>query len=137
MDPMSTLECGSSIIETTAAGPVLEVAFRGLHDWEHGRKMDAYIRERVDAEMPAAIVINLLEYDYEFGNDLAGLFAASMYRRPPPLRPVCMAAQGRTLRCLKSLFRGSRLELVFEVSFAESRETAVADVRRQLQGSHA
>jgi hypothetical protein len=130
---MRTLECSSSILETNAAGPVLEVAFRGLHDWEHGRTMDAYIRERVDAELPAAIVINLLEYDYEFGNDLAGLFAAWLHPSGR-VRPVCIAAHGRTLRCLKSLFQGAGVILPFPVRFAESRGAALSEVSSEVKG---
>jgi hypothetical protein len=125
---MGKLECSSAIREMTGSRALLEIVCRGVHEWEHGNQIADYIRERIDAERPVAIVLNLLEYDYEFGNDMVGLFFAWVHGAGEQIRPVCIAAQGRTRESLEALFRASG-ELPFEIVFASSPQAAVAGLR--------
>src|SRR3990172_12221057 len=108
---MSELTCDSRVLEASSAGDIIEIAFHGVHEWTHGGKMQRFIQQTVmDVDpSPSAVVINLLDYDYEAGNDISGLFDAFMDRKRHRLRPCCIVATGRTHGAMYPFFASARI----------------------------
>jgi hypothetical protein len=87
--------------------------------------VDCYVEEVISKNRPAAIVFNLLDYQYVFGNDVTALFTAAYDRDTKKPRPVYIAATGTTHRSLRNLFNGARIQQVFRVEFVDNTEDAV------------
>ena len=70
---MNQVRCRNSILEATPRGTILEVAFSGVHEHGVGLQVGKYVEETVHRTNPAAVVLNFLEFEYVFGNDIAGI----------------------------------------------------------------
>ncbi len=128
---MSELICESRILEAFPAGDILEIAFRGIHEWTHGREMSRFIKQTIGDSSPAAVVINLLDYEYRFGDDVSGLFEAFIDRKRNVLRPSCIAATGLTHESMYPFFARSRIFEAFQVQFVSSVEEALERLRER------
>ncbi len=130
---MSELSSESQVLEVTATGIVLEIGFAGVHEWTHGHQMSRLIRNAIGAHSPVrAVVVNLLRYDYEAGDDISGLFEAFIDRERGGARPACIVATGRTYAFMKPFFAGARLLEVFRLRFVSSVEEALMWLRGEL-----
>ncbi len=87
--------------------------------------MHRYVEEAISKNHPSAIVFNLLDYQYVFGNDVTTLFTAAYDRNAKKLRPVYIAATGTTYKSLRNLFNSGRIQEAFRVEFVDSIEDAV------------
>jgi hypothetical protein len=84
--------------------------------------MMQYIEEVLARERAGALVINLDQYSYEFGNDLFGVFVIAGFDKiTSRLRPVCVLAHGQTEVALKSLLAASNTADMFDITFASAR----------------
>ena len=130
---MSQLVSESRVIGTPI-GDVLEITFRGIHEWTHGSEMNRYIEKKLAEARPAAILFNLLDYEYVFGNDVTGLFTASFDREEEKLqiRPVCIVATGTTHRSLYNFFKSAHLLDTLKIEFATSVEHGLQCLRERL-----
>jgi len=134
---MGELVRGSRILGTSPKGKVLEITFRGTHEWTHGREMNEYIKENLAEHNPAAVVFNLLEYQYAFGDDVTGLFRASVdlleLKTPDArnFRPVCIIARGTTYASLYDYFKSSRILDAFRIDFVSTLESALERLRER------
>jgi len=128
---MSELGCESRILAKSSQGKVLEITFYGTHECSHGGEMDRYIRERLAEHSPAAIIFNLLNYQYVFGNDVTGLFTASIDRDAKgfQIRPVCIVATGTTYTSLYSFFKSAKLIDALGIEFVSTVESALQWLR--------
>ena len=130
---MTQLVSESRIFGTLPQGNILEISFRGTHECSHGGEMNRYIREKLEEHAPAAIVFNLLDYQYVWGNDVGVLFWASIvHRNPKEIRPVCILATGTTYTSLYNLSKDSKLIDVFKIEFASTEELALERLRERL-----
>jgi len=117
------------ILEETDRGTIQEIAFKGIHDhlWPAGWRIQEFIKEEVRKVMPDACLFDFLEYEYEFGNEIAGPIMAPMLAHgAPPFAPIAIVAQGNTARSLKSLFVGCNLGKVAEIEFFEDSASGCA-----------
>ena len=129
------LDCRHGILEATPQGAVLEVAFRGVHKHGVGLQVGKYVAETVHQNNPAAVVLNFLEFDYVFGNDIAGILCAFFNRsadKKITIRPCAIVATGQTAKSLLSLIQSGNLLKVFDIQFAESIDAAVEQLRSRL-----
>ncbi len=132
------LHCKHSILEATPQGTILEVAFRGVHEHGVGLQVSKYVEETVHQTNPAAVVLNFLEFDYVFGNDIAGIQCAFFNRstdKKITIRPCAIVANGQTAKSLLSLIQSGNLLQVFDIQFAESIDAAVEQLRSRLVGA--
>ncbi len=125
---MGALASESRILAASPSGDILEIAFSGDHEWTHGNEMASFIRQALSAHPAVAVVINLLAYEYTFGNDVSGLFEAFMDRKLDGYRPACIVASGKTYQSLHRLMEPTQmLELL-------PMETSVEDALHRLTG---
>jgi hypothetical protein len=124
-DPVSHLVAESRVFQILRLGTVVEIRFRGTHEWTHGNEMHRYVEKIVSENGPAAIVFNLLDYRYVFGNDVAAFVTAAYDREAKRICPVHIAAAGTTYTSLLNLFKISRIQQAFSIEFVESVEAAV------------
>ena len=130
---MNELIAESRVSQVPPAGTVVEFIFRGTHDRTHGREMSQFVEEIVAKSRPSAIVFNLLDYLYEFGDDVSVLFTAAIDRNTRRLRPVYIAATGMTYQSLQSLFQAGHITEAFEIQFVDSVEEAMRRLRAVAQ----
>ena len=121
---------GESRVVDTPKGVVLEIIFRGVHNRSHGTQMSAFITGQLAETSPVAILINLLEYKYVFGNDIGAAVIATFRHRP--IIPGCIVATGTTHSSLHNLMSISRLLESFPLEFASSLEEGLQCLSARL-----
>lgn len=133
---MSELLAKTRVVDTVAQGDILEVVFRGTHDWTHGHAMQRCVEEALAVKAIAAILFNLLEYQYVAGNDVTVLYTAALDRTTPTLRirPVCIAATGTTHDSLYGWFKSGKIIDGCQVDFADTVATGLRRLRARLGG---
>jgi hypothetical protein len=125
------IESKAIVLESTDQGPILEILIRGTHKDGVGNHVAQAVRAAVDTHQPAAVVINLLEFEYRWGNDIGGIIAAFIDRTHKTLRPGGILAQGKTESALRSLFElGVKDALEFE--YFDSIDAALVYLRARL-----
>jgi hypothetical protein len=127
------LDCRKAILEVTPNGDILEIAFSGVHGNGVGEELGDYVIETVEADRPAAVVLNFLGFEYVWGNDIGGIVRAFFRRgETPSLRPCGIVAKGRTARSLRSLLELGKLTKTFDITFFEDVDEAVRHLRSRL-----
>ena len=134
---MGALRSNWDVLATYDDGCVLRFEFHGNHHYSHGPIMSSYMQEALAEKNIAGIVIDLLDYEYEFGNDVAGVLFIGFDRVSQTSRPVCIVAQGRTRAALLGLFGGDEgLRKFGSITFASSTNEALDWLRsRSGRGS--
>lgn len=129
---MNDLLIRSAMLEGAPQGEILHVSCHGVHDWTHGPRIGDYIQDALAGSPVAAVVIDLLEYEYVFGNDLAALFVAFYDKSSKTLRPSCIVATGKTRTAIEALFRAGHMLSVVDLTFVSTVEEALGDLRLKL-----
>ena len=117
---VSPLQGNSRVVLADNGNRVLVVAFAGEHHYSHGLQMASQLRGAVAAERPDGILVDLLQYDYEFGNDVCGLFIAGYNKESRTLVPTCIVAIGKTRACMEALYTAGHFKLEPYLGFAAS-----------------
>jgi hypothetical protein len=131
---MGELRSESRVVATSECGVLRIFEFTGTHDSTHGRTMFDYIQEHLTNAQVSGVIIDLLGYEYEFGNDVFCVFLTGSYRRSQNWLPLCILAQGATRAALESLLRAGNLgSLADMTSFASSREEALGWLSVQVK----
>ena len=133
---VSELLAEARVVETVSQGDILEVVFRGTHEWTHGHAMKRCVDEVIAVKAIAAILFNLLEYRYVAGNDVTVLYTLALDRTTPTLkiRPICIAATGTTYESLYGWFKSAKIIDACRVDFADSVATGLRRLRARLGG---
>ena|SRR5215472_12987926 len=129
---ISPLEARSQMVIAGNGDRILHVTFVGEHHRSHGVQMQSRLQDAVASERPLGVLIDLLKYEYEFGNDVSVLFLAGWHRKSKTLVPTCIVAIGKTRASLESLYRAGSFELEPYLSFAESAVEALAWLSKAL-----
>ena len=124
----------SKVLSTSPEGSVIEFTFRGQHQRTHGSKIKEYIDSVLEKESVSGIVIDFLDYSYEFGNDLFALFMVGYERRSGVIRPVCVVARGLTQASLVSLLKASNAESACDVTFVATTAEVTDWLNRSVWG---
>ena len=119
------------IVLTDSGKRVLLVGFAGEHHYSHGPEMASQLRSAVAAERPDGILVDLLQYDYEFGNDVCGVFTGGYHKESRTVVPTCIVAAGRTRACMEALYTAGNFKLEPYLGFAAD----IADGLAWLSGS--
>lgn len=129
---MNDLVIRSATLEGVPDRRILHVSCHGVHDWTHGARIADYLQSALADKPVAGVVIDLFEYEYVFGNDLAGLFVAFYDKHAKALRPSCIVAAGKTRTAIETLFRNGNMLSALDLTFASTVEEALGDLRLKL-----
>jgi hypothetical protein len=104
--------------------PVACVSFKGVggvgsRGNHHGEQMRSVVRQAIDSEAPAGLVIDLTQLDYSFGNWIANWLQPGM-----PLGRTAVVASGETLKRLSGLWSPLKFDTLCPIF--ERREDALA-----------
>ena len=122
-------------IEAGGYGTFLEISFEGVHvhHWPAGCDFMSFIEGEIRAAAPAACLIDFLQYDYSFGNEIVDPIFAPWHVFPrPPIPPVAVVAQGGTASSLKSLFVAGKLDKLPDLGLFETGVSGYAFLRDRL-----
>jgi hypothetical protein len=86
-DRASPLEHKADVVLAASGARILRVTFVGEHHYSHGAEMSSQLKAAVGAERPDGVLVDLLEYEYEFGNDICGLFIAGWHSKSQTASP--------------------------------------------------
>ena len=118
---------GDATVRETASGArILEIVFVGKHEHIDSHGMGTYLEEQIDLNMPAAVVLNLIDFKYSWGNDMGNLFG------PLLLKPFCIIAEGVTARSLQSLLGPTRLPQWAEACYFKDPEEGFQYLDQEL-----
>jgi hypothetical protein len=134
---MSQLQCEFKVLEDLPAGEIVEFIFKGKHESTHGREMGKYICDTLVSRAVAAIVVNLLDYEYRFGNDIGQLCVACFDQTRKVQRSGRIVATGKTHKSLHSLLEVTNLLNLLDLRFASSVDEALKDLRERLRNKSA
>jgi hypothetical protein len=125
-----TLRSRTRLLDSTENGPIVLVSFSG--DYPHGSagdkialKMKAVVRAAVKKFHPSAVVFDLSELNYRWGDAISGIFWA-LLRDERELLPSCIVAADPTRRGLMRLLTASRAPILFNTKFTSGIDEAVA-----------
>jgi len=116
----------SRIVLAEDGARILHVAFARQHHRSHGPQMTAQVKADVAAERPNGVLVDLLQYEYKFGNDVCGLFTGGYDKESRVCAPTCIVAIGRTRTSMESLYTMGNFRLGHYLSFAASVAEGVA-----------
>jgi hypothetical protein len=134
------VESDTEVVRVTAQGPILRVAFSGVHRDGVGQLVGDYVAEALERHQPAAVVLDFLNFKYRFGNDIGGIAMAFVRRDSDGkagIRPTAIVATGRTAKSLMSLLQPTRLLDDFAVRFFLDVSSAVEHLRVRLESETA
>ena len=95
---------------------------------------DVDVTDAVERHRPAAVLLNFLGFDYQAGNDIAGILRAFWTDgEKPALRPCCIVAVGRNRESLMSLFTDGKILEAFDVRFFSDHEDGVRCLKERLE----
>lgn len=130
---MPGLVCQSRVVDSVGGGNILQVMFRGVHEWKHGAEMARCIAGAIIENSPVAgVIINLADYEYRAGDDVSGLFEAFLDRQDNRARPAAIVARDQTHASLHAFMAASKLLDAFRVKFVRSVEDALGWLRGEL-----
>jgi hypothetical protein len=110
----------SAFVLLAGKARILQVCFAGKHHYSHGAQMASQLKAIVAAERPDGVLVDLLDYDYVFGNDVCGLFIAGYDRDSRRSVPTCIVAIGKTRISMENLYNAGNFRLGDYLGFAES-----------------
>lgn len=117
------------VLEVATEGSLVNFTFGGRHDPTHGGQMCQFMEAALRDRDAVGIVVDLLEYEYEFGNDLSCLFLTGYDKSSRASRPVCVAARGRTRSSLEALLEAAGMGAACEVTFTNDVDEALRVLR--------
>ena len=130
---MGQLECDCKVHDAVPQEQILEIIFRGAHQSTHGREMPSYVKKMLAEHGAAGIVLNFLDYEYVFGNDVgASVITAAYDLDTKKLRPACIIAMGVTYQSLYGLFKTAKLIAALEVEFLHTVDSGLQRLRSRL-----
>ena len=121
----------SKVHENPTYGRVLEVAFAGSSEGEqHPFPAGKILQEEVAKHLPEHLVINLLEFDYRFGDALPGALVAGLVaaHKLGPGRKVRILAAGQTSANLDKVLTEFKTANLFGGQTYSDMDTALAHV---------
>jgi hypothetical protein len=128
--------CESRSLLKTERGPIWEIAFAGrFGDGSQGNsdadEMMAYVTRVVKNDRPAAVLFNLSNLAYEFGDAIGGI-AFPLIVKGKSVTPACFVANGTTAQALQWLFQKNTIFCLARFKLFSDREQAVAFLRERI-----
>ena len=130
---MGQLQCDWKVYDAVPQEQILEIIFCGVHEWTHGREMQRHVEKILAEHEAAGIVLNFLNYEYVFGNDVGASVITAAYdldsKKP---RPACIVATGTTYQSLYQLFKIAKLIEALEIEFLHTVDSGLQRLRSRL-----
>jgi len=132
------LEIRVIVHENVSKGIILEFEFHGIHDhmWPHGKEIYSYLEKETDKHKPDAVLLNYLQYQYTFGNELGGtIMIPILNMKEKRIRPCAIVADGPTAKSLQSLMVASDIRRTINIEMFGKKEFALEYLERLLSQS--
>ena len=126
------IRVSSSACWETEQGRLLEICFEGTYPPgslgnEHARKMIDFASKMIAAEKPGAVLYNLLQLNYSWGDTIVGLARPLVDTEHNTILPACIYAEGSTAAALKALLPAF---VDYEVELFQDRDPAPREGKR-------
>lgn len=125
-----TLRSHTTLLDSPESGPIAVISFSGDYPPgsagnEMAREMKAVVTAAVNKFHPSAVVFDLSELNYRWGDAISGIFWA-LLQDTREFLPSCVVATDPTHRGLMRLIAVSRAPILFKTKFASGVDEAVA-----------
>jgi hypothetical protein len=125
-----TLRSHTKLLESTGSASIVLVTFSGDYPpGSEGNEMARDMKDVVTAAVkkfhPSAVVFDLSELHYTWGNSISGIFWA-LLQDTREFLPSCVVATEPTRRALMELIAASRTSILFKTKFTSGVEEALA-----------
>jgi hypothetical protein len=125
-----TLRSHTRLLDSTENGSIVLVSFSGdsppgSEGNEVAQEMKAVVTAAVNKFHPSAVVFDLSELHYTWGNSISGIFWA-LLQDTREFLPSCVVATDPTRRALMELIAASRTSIPFKTKFTSGVEEALA-----------
>lgn len=115
-------------------GRLLEISFEGTYPPgslgnEPARKMIDFAKKRIEAEKPRAVLYNLRQLSYSWGDNIVGLARPLVDSEHKTIVPACIYAEGATAAALKSQLPAF---VDYEVELFQDRDAAIERLQERL-----
>ena len=132
--------CESGPLMETNRGLIVEVAFTGRFGIGAQGNSDAnetmaHVTGVVKNDRPAAVLFNLSNLEYEFG-DAIGAIAVPLIKTKP-VTPACFVANGTTAQALQWFFQKDMIFGVFGFKLFSDREQGVVFLTQRISATQA
>jgi hypothetical protein len=123
------------MLTRTEAGSIILISFSGDYPAgsagnEVAREMEAVVTNAVAEFAPVAVVFDLSELDYTWGDAIAGIFWA-LRRDSGDFLPSCVVAKEETGKALVDLVTQSQLSGVFKTDFSHEISQAMEHLAKR------
>lgn len=128
--------CGCRPLVKTERGVILEITFaghlgEGSRDNLDANEMKAYVTAVVENDRPIAIVFNLTDLRYDFGDAIGGIAVPLILKRKSAI-PACFVANGETARALQWFFGKNMIFGVAGFKLFSDHEQGLAFLRERI-----
>jgi hypothetical protein len=131
--------CESTPLLRTDRGAIVEVAFTGRFDTgSHGNsdanEMAEYVLGVVKNDRPAAVLFNLRNLQYEFGDAIGGIALPLMAKGKSAI-PACFVAGDTTARALQWFFQKNAIFGIAGFKMFADLDEAIAFLKERISSS--
>jgi hypothetical protein len=138
---MSDLHCNSEIISDTAQGSILCISFSGYYPpgsqgTPTAEAMRAYTTSERTKHRPAAVLYDLTDLDYVWGDGIISQLLFPMWREDKQRGvecPACFVAQGSTREAVQNLLDCCGVLRFINTKVVESKPAAIEHLQTALQ----
>jgi hypothetical protein len=131
------IDCHYSTLWESHDGPAVAISFRGFYPSgslgnEHAELMRDYVSQVVAQVNPAAVLFDLTDLDYEWGDAICTM-VLPLRTKDKTFRPFCLIAVGPTAVALRPLFTANFIFGAFGGKLFENRQDGVAHLMSQVE----
>jgi hypothetical protein len=133
------LRSSAKLLDKSAAGSIVLISFSG--DYPPGsegngmaQKMKEVVTAAVKKYRPTAVVFDLSELHYRWGDAISGVFWA-LLQDDQEMLPSCVIAADPTRKGLMRLITASRAPILFNTKFTADLDEALAHLASRLRRS--
>lgn len=131
---MKEFQAESSVLESTAEGPIIELRFEGKDRSSKRHTILPFLVQQLSEHCPVGLVLNFQKYRYLFSDDIGRIIAASVkaQQRVPP--PCALVVKRSAVRRLNDHLTITCISDAFPVQAFDIPEDGLAFVRKNLSG---
>jgi hypothetical protein len=113
---------------------ILEIKFIGIHNhsWPHGKDIHNYLKTIVEKHEPDAIILDYLQYQYSFGNELGDTILTPIIDfKKKSFRPCAIIAEEPTMKSIHSLIVYGDIEKVCDIVLLSDKAEALEYLKKR------
>ena len=125
------------IVDKTPQGNIVHILFSGFYPSggrgnKHATEMSKYVQEVVNSEQPAAVLLDLRDLDYDFGDALGGIVLPTIEKETRKQIPSCVLAHKSQRRSLKWFFEPNVVWGLLGLKLFHTLSDAIEHLRSEL-----